>query len=127
MIKPLLIGCLLMLTSLSHADETSVLTVRLDTPHPGFSLRIEQVVLKDGVLHVLARVSPPANQGDMMFPMVITEIQDSVTIPAAAAPQKVYLLGRTWNWGDEEVQVIANEAAFGEQIQGGKALAITRP
>lgn len=119
-----LIGLLPMNT---FAEDLRPVTVALQTPHPGFSLRIERVVLKEGALLVLARVTPPQGEG-LMFPMVISEIEDTVQVAAdAEIPVRSFVVGRTWGWDDERVTALEAEAAFDALAEGGDALPLQRP
>lgn len=98
------------------------LTVSVQTPHPGYGLRIERVDLLNGVLHVLARVVPPDPNG--MFPMVISEASDTVHVRAPAAETRLHLLGRTWAWGDE--RTVENEAAYRQRVQDARPVEMKR-
>lgn len=104
------------------AEEFRPLTVEVQTPHPGFGLRIERVDLHEGVLHVLARVIPP--DPDMMYPMVISSASDTIQVQAPAAETRVQLLGRTWNWGDDPA--VASEEEYLRALQGAVAVEFRR-
>lgn len=102
---------------MAEADKQKHVTVALQTPHPGFGLRIEQAVLKGDTLHVLARVLPPQEGG--MFAMVIDEVSHTVRVNAEAEHVKAYIYNRTWSWDDDRVTVLENVEAFAELTEGG--------
>lgn len=83
------------------ADKSAGLTVSVQTPHPGFRLEILRVDRLDNQIQVLARVHPPEDSG-MMFPMVISEISDTVKVAEPLLVTRVFVTGRSWGWGEEE-------------------------
>lgn len=99
-----------------------MLTLTLQTPHPGFGLAVVRAVSKDGTLHVLTRViAPPA---DKMYPMVIGEASVTLSLAEAPGATKAYVIGRTWNWDDENVTALQDEAAFDKIVAGGTPVAV---
>lgn len=114
----------LLISACAIAGEFRELTVSLQTPHPGYGLHVERADLKAGVLHVLARVVQP--DPDMMYPMVIGTATDTVQVKAPAAEIKLFLLDRGWDWGEEDAQAVADEAAYAEITQGATPVEIRR-
>ena len=111
------------ISGMAEENQTMTVTVALQTPHPGFGLQIERAVHKDGTLHVLARVLPPAEGG--MFPMVIDEVRDTVRVGVRAKDVKTYVYNRTWSWDDERVTAIESAEAFAEKTEGGTPVEIS--
>jgi len=110
--------CLALLALVSPADEVPAprdITVAFDAPTPAFSLAIVRVDRKDGEVAVLAEVKPI---GADMVMQVITPLSATVRIEGPATRVTPYLTGKTWNWGDEEIQSVADEAAYLEKIPG---------
>ena len=108
------------------------LQIAIQTPHPGFGLEILRVDRLKGRREdgseartlILARIRSPEDNG-MMFPMVISEISDTVYVPEGLPPAEVFVVGRTWNWGDEEA--VPSEAAYQKMFQEAEPIPFTRP
>ncbi len=92
---------IIVMSTLLSADSPVKLTVTLQTPHPGFRLEILRVDRVEDRTHVLARIHGPEEDG-MMFPMVISEVSDTVFVREPVQEFTVIVVGRTWGWGDEK-------------------------
>lgn len=81
------------------AEDSKLLTVTLDTPHPGHGIEIVRIDAAEKNWHVLVKVILP--DPGRMYPMVISSASTTVQADAAPKPLKVYTLNQTWNWGDQ--------------------------
>ncbi len=105
-----------------EAAPKHTVTITLQTPHPGFGLVGVRALRKDGTLHVLTRVVPPP--ADAMFPMMIGEASVTLTLAEAPGNVKAYVIGRSWNWDDENVTALEHAADFDKATEGGTPVAI---
>ena len=97
------------------------MTVRLDTPDAGWSVAIEQIYRLNDTLVVLSDFT---QAGDMAA-QVISTVADSVSIPAVDPHTRIqhYVLGRTWNWGEQEhYSFIENLDPLQNAIQQGELI-----
>lgn len=100
LLKPILLlslflGCL----QLSHATEPKGnVRVTLKVPDPGWKVHIASMHVKEGKLLVICR----ASHGAGVHASMITEVTAKARVKKglAALPREVYLIGRSWNWGD---------------------------
>ncbi len=95
-----------------HAEVASDVTVSVETPHPGFVLKILRVDRSETGLTVLAEATLP--NPDQMYPSVISSASATAIIQGKGGPAKLYLLNRRWGWGDDPV--VKNEAEYVKAI-----------
>ena len=77
-------------------DQRSI-TVRLDSPNPNWSIRIQAIYQKDEQLIAVSQLT----QNDSSAAAVITTLSDSVQITDSEnLPVEYYIIGKTWNWGE---------------------------
>ncbi len=92
-------------TPVLHSD----ITVALDAPTPAFTLRIVRIDRKGDDVAVLAAVQPlPAD----MVMQVITPLSATARIEGAPTNVTRYLMGKTWNWENEGIADVKDEAAY---------------
>lgn len=73
------------------------ITVRLDSPNPNWSIRIQAIYQKDEHLIAVSQLT----QNDSTAAEVITTLSDSVQITDSEnLPVEHYIVGKTWNWGE---------------------------
>jgi len=108
---------------LSAKKASTPVTVSIQAPHPGYGLQIVRVDQGETQTHVLAKVLPP--EPGRMYPMVITEISDTVHVSTPVQGVDLILLKRTWGWGDEPT--VDSEAAYLKHIGEAEAVPFTRP
>ena len=101
LVESLRLPCLLVLLAgtfhQAYARESTV-SVQLTVPDGGWKIRIDQVYQTP--THLLAvskleRSPAPAIQ-------VISQAKDSVKVKAPKLPVRHYVLGKTWNWPNQE-------------------------
>ena len=106
--RSILFSLLLSLGVFASATDLVALSLEIDTPHPGYKLEILRIDETEKGFSVLAKViSPPA---DNLFPAVIDKASDTVYIKSPLKPITLYIMGRTWNWGEESV--VESEGAY---------------
>ncbi|MGB0744709.1 MAG: M16 family metallopeptidase, partial [Opitutales bacterium] len=80
----------------TSAPKDRSVSVRIDTPHPGWKIRIEKIFRAKDSLIVVSRLSESGG----IAAQVITAVADKVEMPLdAEIPVRHYVLGKTWNWG----------------------------
>ncbi|MFO8026559.1 MAG: pitrilysin family protein [Opitutales bacterium] len=85
------------LPSPMDASQNNTVSVRLDTPNPGWRIQIEKIYRSGENLVVISRLT----QSEKMAAQVITSVADSAEIPPDIdLPVRHYIIGKTWNWGD---------------------------
>ena len=104
--------------SSTTAPQTETISVRMDTPDAGWTVRIDKIYRsKDGLL-VISKLS----QNTDAAAQVITTVADSVEIPPEMKlPTRHYVLGKTWAWGDTgNYTFIDSVDALGEALEGAE-------
>lgn len=99
----------------TNSTRSNTISVRLDTPNPGWQIQIEKIYRSGKNLMVISRLS----QRETMAAQVITAVADSVDIPVELdLPVRHYIIGKTWNWGDTgNYTFIDSMAAFGTALK----------
>jgi hypothetical protein len=121
--RTIVLSLFLSLGVYASATDLVVLSVEIDTPHPGYKLEILRVDDTGEGFSVLAEViSPPANS---LYPAVIDKATDTVQIASPPKPITLYIMGRTWNWGGESV--VESEAAYLKIIKDSFSILFERP
>ncbi len=119
MINRLVLVLLLLCTVGCDSDEKDV-TVRLAVPDTTWTVVIEEVHKIGNELWVIASV---AQDPDMMGAQVITTVEDSLTLAAPDLPVKFFVIGKTWNWENEEsYNFIESLDKIEEELKSGKLL-----
>ncbi len=80
------------------ADGDRAITISLQLPSPGWSIRIREVIEVDGELWVVSQASPPPP--DVMSPMVLVEGSDRVEGDWPRLPVRHFVLGHPWGAAD---------------------------
>jgi len=97
--------------------------VSLEVPDTAWSINIDEVYLiNDDVLAVVARLIRPE---DMMGGQMISIAEDTARVMAPAdAEERVYVIGKTWNWENEGVDYIFLEDRddLREAVQGAEKI-----
>lgn len=96
-----------------------LITVELTVPDPAWQVQIERVFRNQDRLHVVSRVQRAA---DVMAAQVISRVSDQVRISAPDLPVEHYILGKTWNWAEEDHHFIDDERQLEERLQGKKLI-----
>jgi zinc protease len=92
-------------------------SVEIQTPDPAWSIEIVEARLVEGELWVLSELS----RRDGPAPQVISSASDSAQVTAPPdAPVTHYILGKTWQWGDErELRFIDHRRDLDEAFRRG--------
>ena len=119
MINRLGLVLLLLCTVGCDSDEKEV-TVRLAVPDTTWAVAIEEIHKIGNELWVIASV---AQDPDMMGAQVITTVEDSLKLAAPDLPVKFFVIGKTWNWENEEsYSFIESLDKIEEELKSGKLL-----
>ena len=80
--------------------------VEVTVPDPAWTVRMERVYRHGGRLVVLSRLS---RDPELMAAQVISTARDSLTAPLPAGRVEHWILGRTWNWAEEDHRFVTEE------------------
>jgi zinc protease len=113
-VKLVIAGSLHKVASPMNSPQNTV-SVRLDTPNPGWRIQIEKIYRSGENLMVISRLS----QSEKIAAQVITAVADSAEIPNDLdLPIRHYIVGKTWNWGDtSNYTFIDSMDAFGTALE----------
>ena len=101
-----------------YAQETGKsITVSLNAPNPGYSIKILSVYQNRQSTFIHAQIIQP--DPDMNYAAVITNIQDSVRIPEETDIVKIYITGKDWNWSDQNDYIFVEDKQEFEEITKG--------
>lgn len=89
---------LIFFATLSCAAEKEI-TVKLTVPDTTWKIAIDEVYIVEKELWVISRVS---QNPDMMGAQVISHIQDSIKLIVPDLLVKHFILGKSWQWENEE-------------------------
>ena len=110
---------LLLCTTASAADEREIM-VKLTVPDAAWTIVIDEVHKVGNELWVISTVS---RNPDMMGTQVISTVQASLKMAAPDLPTKYFVIGKTWNWKNEEPYIfIKNLKQIEEELKSGKLL-----
>jgi zinc protease len=105
-------------TGIALAKERTI-EVTVTVPDAAWRLSIEEVYQVKDELWVISRVS---RDPDAMGAQVITTLTASVKVEAAALPVKHFVLGKTWNWAEEDHTFIGDMKEIAKSLRDAKAL-----
>jgi len=94
------------------AEEAVKVSVSVDTPHPGYELKLIRIDRSEKGLSVLAQ--PVLPHPDRMYPAVIGSASATASIEGKSGPVQLYLLNRPWGWGDDPA--VKTEAEYLKKI-----------
>ena len=116
MILPLV---LLFCTTAWGADEKEI-TVKLTVPDTAWTIAIEEVHKVGKELWVISTVS---QNPDIMGAQVISTVHATLKLTAPDLPVKHFIIGKTWNWKNEEpCTFIENLKQIEKELKSGKLL-----
>lgn len=95
----LLIGIFTVVRAQEQPLETQTIHLKLMVPDTTWMLGIDEVYQVGEELWVLASVKQMRQAFGLM---IISTVEDQVTIEAPHLPIKYYILGKTWGWENEE-------------------------
>jgi hypothetical protein len=108
----------LMLGSSVFAQEAEkLITVSLNAPNPGYSIKVQSVYQNQQSTFIHAHIIQP--DPGTNYAAVITNIKDSVRIPKETDMVKVYITGKNWSWSDENDYIFVEDKQEFEEITKG--------
>ena len=99
MAKRMILPMVLLLCTNALGMEEKEITVKLTVPDATWSIAIDAVYEVGGELWIVSIVS---HNPDMAGVQMISTVQASLTIAAPDLPVKNFIVGKTWNWKNEE-------------------------
>ena len=119
MTRMLLPLVLLLYTSAWGADKKEI-TVKLTVPDAAWSIAIDEVHRVGNELWIISTVS---RKPDLMGAQVISTVQASLKLAAPDFPMRYFVIGKTWNWKNEEPYTfIENLEQIEKALNSGKLL-----
>jgi hypothetical protein len=110
---------LLLCTTASAADDKEIM-VKLTVPDAAWTIVIDEVHKVGNELWVISTVS---HNPDMMSAQVISTVQASLKMVLPDLPTKYFVVGKTWNWKNEEPYIfIKNLKQIEKELKSGKLL-----
>ncbi|MFH1440989.1 MAG: hypothetical protein ABIH18_02970 [Candidatus Omnitrophota bacterium] len=107
----------------STQSTTQKITVSLDVPSSGYSIKIKDVYETPKETLVLAVIQPPDPK--MMVLTMIDTIRDSVYVEKITGKIKVFITGKNWNWDNTGGYIfINNQNEFYNETKNAKPLSI---
>jgi hypothetical protein len=106
--KPLILAVLLPLLSASSAlaAETRTFSMSVTVPTAAYKLRIVRVYKNGKTPVVVAKLTPPEG----FAAEVISKAKDKVSVSAPAGAPQYVVLGKTWNWENDEPYSFPSES-----------------
>ena len=118
--KKILFTLILLLFTASACESEKEITVALTVPDTSWNISINEVYKVDSGLWVISTVF---HKPGMIGAQVISTVSDSVTIKAPDLPVKIFIIGKTWNWeNDEPYTFISNLREIEKKLESGKLL-----
>ena len=109
-------ACFSLAGNWTHARESTV-SVQLTVPDGGWKIRIDRVYQTP--THLLAVSKLERNPG--LAIQVISQAKDSVKVKAQKLPVRHFVLGKTWNWPNQEpVTFLSDPKELPKPIAGAK-------
>lgn len=94
--------------------------IEITVPDTTWAVGIDQVVQVDQEIWVVATLRQDPG---MMGAMVISTVKDSVKVEVEDLPVKYFVLGKTWNWENEEPYTFLKDLKrIKEPLGSGKRL-----
>jgi hypothetical protein len=110
---------LLLYTTAWGADKKEI-TVKLTVPDAAWSIAIDEVHRVGNELWIISTVS---RKPDLIGAQVISTAQASLKLTAPDLPLRYFVIGKTWNWKNEEPYTfIENLKQIEKTLKSGKLL-----
>ena len=122
-VKTMILTLLLILWTVSAGAGDKLITVKLTVPDRTWTIAVDEVYKIGNELWVIARLS---QKNGVMGASVISTIKTSVEIDAPDLPIVNFIIGKTWNWENQEpytfvdsLEQINKELETGELLYQG--------
>jgi hypothetical protein len=110
---------LLLCTNAWGADKKEI-TVKLTVPDAAWAIAIDEVHRVGNELWIISTVS---RKPDLMGAQVISTVQASLKLAVPDLPMRYFIVGKTWNWKNEEPYAfIENLEQIEKALKSGKLL-----
>ncbi len=108
---------LILFSSVSAQEAGKLITVSLNAPNPGYSIRIQSAYRSCRTTFIHAHILQP--NPEMRYAAVITNIKDSVRVPEDTDIFRIYITGKDWNWSDQSDYIFIEDKQEFEEITKG--------
>ena len=99
--------------------QTQPVTLALQVPSAGWTLQPVAAYRLPDAIWTIHQLHPP----DGMAAQVISEVSDTVQLPASDLPVQRYVLGKTWNWNaNPDVTFIDSLESLRPQLENAEKL-----
>ncbi|GEM_PF-5350831 len=107
--------------NMSVNEENQTITLRLKVPSGGYSLKIKEVYHIGNELWVISLITAP--QESDFVTMSLTTLEDSIQIVAPKLPVRHFVIGKNWNWqNDEPYTFLKSPKEIEAQIKTGNRI-----
>lgn len=101
-----------------RTGEQQTISVSLKVPSTAWTVQIEEIYQANEELWIISRLRSSGFGGQ-----TITEVSDEVTVEVPDLPEKHIVLGKTWNWeNEEEYQFSEEQPEIEDPLQDGTRL-----
>ena len=119
-ITKLLLPLVLLLYTNAWGSDEKEITVRLTVPDAAWAIAIDEVHCVGNELWIISTVS---RNPDLMGAQVISTVQASLKLAVPDLPLRYFVIGKTWNWKNEEPYTfIENLTQIEKALKSGKLL-----
>ena len=120
MTKKMILSLVLLLCTTAWGADEKEITVKLTVPDAAWTLTINEVHMVGNELWVISTVS---QNPDLMGAQVISTVQASLRLEAPDLPMKYFIIGKTWNWKNEEPYTFIKDLnQIEKELKSGKLL-----
>lgn len=120
MVKKMILPLILLLCTTAWGADQKEITVKLTVPDAAWTLAVEEVHEVANELWVIAVV---ARNPDVMGAQVISTVQTSLKLAAPDLPVKNFIIGKTWNWKNDEPYIFIEDLKqIEKELKSGKLL-----
>ena len=110
---------LLLCTNILRMEQKEI-TVKMTFPDATWSIAIDEVYEVEDELWVISIVS---QNPDMIGAQVISTVQASLNLAAPDLPIEHFIIGKTWDWKNEEPYTfIEDQGQLADELESGKLL-----
>ena len=110
----------LLLSSTALASNEREIIVTLTVPDAAWEISIDEVHVVNNEIWVISTIS---RDPDMMGAQVISVVKASIKCASADGPLKHFIIGKTWNWPNEEPYTfLKSRQELDKDLKSGKPL-----
>ena len=118
--KRIILSLVLLLNTIALAADEKEIMVKLTVPDAEWTIAINEVHRVGNELWIISTVS---RNPDIIAAQVISSVQASLKLAAPDLPMKYFVIGKTWDWKNEESYTFIKDLKQIEnKLKSGKLL-----